>query len=1642
MSLPETLEDLRRRLLDLTRRNRLLNVRDGGRATLRLVDERPEEVWRLLVDEERALTFLPVEEAPPELRPTLERAAATAADAAAGTPTTDAPAAATGPAPAPPDADLDLPPVAEGPVAARHRDRRLQTALDGKALEARLLHLAREARAHLEEQGCNVLYVALGAAEWRDAEGDVGSRAPLLFVPVALERASVATRHTIALFDDELLANPCLAELLRQTTRETLPPFQPEAEGFDVGAWLAAAAAVVRSVPGWTYRPDVTLGLFSFGKLLLWRDLDPRAWPEGRGLAEHPLVRWLAGDPTPGADLGPGAVEPASLDATAPDASFHVVDADSSQAAALAAVRAGSTLVVDGPPGTGKSQTITNLVAEALADGKRVLFVAEKAAALDVVRRRLEAAGLGDFLLELHSRKASKRAVIERLARALEAPRRDAPAASPATADELARTRARLAEVHRALHAPAGPLGLSPYEAVRALAALAGAPEAAVALDGAAAYDAAALATARDAVEVLDRRRERVPDPAAHPWRGVGRTEVPLDVARRVQEALTALPSRVDALRATARALAARLGVAAPTTGAHAAAAAATARALLAAAPGLDASTVDDVRWDAPDDAPGRLVATLSARATARAAWTTVFAPAAETGDWDAVLARRRAHGGSWLRGLRPSWRRDRRALVAASRPDAPRDDAATTAALEALVESGRRRAEAEALAAGAAPLVGAAFTGVDADVATLRRRLDAARAARALVARGEASRDAARDAASEAGRAALSAQADAVEAALAAFDAWTTAWTGLLETDDATWFGGPARAAALDALAARHAGLASDLDALHDAAAYVAARRRAEALGLSAFVAWSEGPAGTAARGRMAVAFEAQARRLALEAALGADEALRGFRGDDVEDVARRFAQADRAFLAANRARVVERCLSRRPAADAGASRETKLGLLRAQMRLKRGHLPLRRLLERAGDVVQSVTPCFLMSPGSVAHYLAPGAVAFDLVVFDEASQVEPADALGAVARARQLVLFGDERQLPPTPFFARTEAAEEGARDEVASADLESVLGLAIVRLPATHRAPLRWHYRSRDPSLVEFSNRRFYDASLVTFPGPRVGRHDLGVFLRPVPSATYRRGAGQSNPEEARAVAAAVMAHARAFAQGGGGPSLGVGAFSVAQQRAIEDELERLRREDPGSPAEAFFDEGRDEPFFVKNLETIQGDERDVILLSVGYGRDEAGRLTMNFGPLNQENGWRRLNVLVTRARARCEVFSSLRAEDLRVEPTSPRGVAALRDYLAYADRGGFDDAATEAARDAAAPFEAAVAAALRARGHVVHTGVGEGPWTVDLGVVDPDDPRRFLLGIESDGGAWRRGATVRDRDRLRGEVLARMGWRLAHVWSADWARRPKAAVDRLVALVDEARRAPRATTTPPTPAASPAPASAASPVAAPPSPPAPTVAAEPVAPYGVATRRPAVPEASRAATPPPGTGDAFVPYPRRDARPWGAPDALTNARPDRVAGWVAAIVEREGPVHLEEALRVLAASFGTRASPRAREAFAAGLLHATQGGRVERRGDFLWRAGATSPEVRRRDADCPVTDPDLVAPEEWEAATARTLALEFGASREGLVAATVRRLGYERTGPRLRAAVEASIDRLLATGTIVRDARGDLAPGHGT
>ena len=463
--------------------------------------------------------------------------------------------------------------------------------------------------------------------------------------------------------------------------------------------------------------------------------------------------------------------------------------------------------------------------------------------------------------------------------------------------------------------------------------------------------------------------------------------------------------------------------------------------------------------------------------------------------------------------------------------------------------------------------------------------------------------------------------------------------------------------------------------------------------------------------------------------------------------------------------------------------------GIIASEMERKRGHRSVRRLLKEAGSAVQSIKPVFMMSPLSIANFLEPGTVEFDLLVIDEASQVQPVDALGAAARCKQIVVVGDTKQLPPTKFFTRLTSNDDDELDSDTDAeptsapaqDIESILGLCRARgLP---EKMLRWHYRSRHPSLIAVSNHEFYDDKLFLVPSPNPKVPDLGLKFNFVANGIFESGTACNNRVEAKTVCQAIVEHARKYPN----LSLGVAAFSVKQRDAIIDELELLRRANP--QIESFFSTNTTEPFFVKNLENVQGDERDVIFISVGYGKDASGYMSMRFGPLGAEGGERRLNVLISRAKKRCHVFTSITSDDIVLERAKGLGVAALKTFLHYAQTG-ILTIATNTGREEDSPFEGSVRKAVESLGYKVDPQVGQAGFFIDLGVRDRNQEGRYLLGIECDGATYHSSRSARDRDRLRQAVLEDHGWIIHRVWSTDWFQRREEQLKRIDQALDKA------------------------------------------------------------------------------------------------------------------------------------------------------------------------------------------------------------------------------------------------------------
>ncbi len=603
--------------------------------------------------------------------------------------------------------------------------------------------------------------------------------------------------------------------------------------------------------------------------------------------------------------------------------------------------------------------------------------------------------------------------------------------------------------------------------------------------------------------------------------------------------------------------------------------------------------------------------------------------------------------------------------------------------------------------------------------------------------------------------------------------------WAGLkaeLTLDEVKLFGQAIGATSPDQAWARLGTAAEHPGALGEWVAYLKERASAEALRLGPLLAMWDARALPLS---LPDAFDRVLHRALARAAFKHHPELEHFTGLTQEGARSRFAILDEEATALRRSYLADHLSSH--AVPAGieigkSSERTERALILHEISKQKRHIPIRQLLARAGGAAQALKPCFMMSPLSVAQYLKPGGLNFDLLVIDEASQMRPEDAVGAMARCQQIVVVGDPKQLPPTNFFGRADNGDDDTEEEV---DAESILDLAQAAFRPARR--LRWHYRSRHGSLIAFSNREFYDGDLMVFPSPAEAAGDRGVGSVFVGGLCKAR----CNEAEADAVCEAALGHMRTRPDF----SLGIATMNQVQRELIAMKMDQLAAQNPDVEAYRERWSGTLERFFIKNLENVQGDERDVIFISTVFGPAEPGaRVLQRFGPIIGASGHRRLNVLFTRAKHHVRLFTSMRPEDITAGPDSSRGARVLRAYLAYAETGRLE-AGEETGRGFDSDFEKFVHDRLRAEGYEVVSQVGVSGFSIDLAVRDPASPATFLLGIECDGASYHSSRSARDRDILRQQVLEGLGWTIYRIWSTDWFRDPHGQGKKLIQFIEQ-------------------------------------------------------------------------------------------------------------------------------------------------------------------------------------------------------------------------------------------------------------
>jgi very-short-patch-repair endonuclease len=1151
-----------------------------------------------------------------------------------------------------------------------------------------------KATENFEERGLQTLFLAWGMATWTNTRGTATPAAPVLlrqahFVP----RGGAEEDFDLSL-PGEWEVNPTLLHLLgvdhgvRLDGNTLLDLLDTDAEPPDASPVYERLVKEAAEVAGFSVAPRLVIGNFSYAKLPMVKDLETAS----ELLAASPLIAAIVGDEAAREVLRsrhPRGLREDAPDHTPPADEFLVLDADASQSYVINAAIAGADLVCLGPPGTGKSQTIANLIATLSARGKKVLFVAEKRAAIDAVLDRLTAVGLADLVIDLHDGPGSCRLLAQQLSRALAAASQVPLPNMAADQQLLVRRRDDLRAHMDALHGKRDPWGLSVYEIQAELLGLGAPVRSAQRLPGnvlaslsAEAYRAAADDLARYAglggFDVWSSRSLWIDAFQSGAITNADQARAALDAANIL--ATHTLPRAA----ATLKGLLNEVGLIEP---------------------------VSMAQWANALELLQDVAATLA-----------VFRPQVFSVDLralaaDLVPAARGAMARMTHQVTDAGYRRARQTLRELARAELPRGPALYQAVV-AAAEQAERWARVSTTRTG--PRLPASLTAAVASYGQLATELRA-----------------------------LSTYAR-VDLAALSVDGLGSRLRDLL-ADQATLFRLP------------------ELFRL-----YQALERR----------------------GLGAVVEEMSGRQLAVDQAVGClrhvwlssiletvsltDVRVGAFDGPAHTRAVAEYHDADVRHITSTPVRIRRAVAEHITAARDAYPKESQV--VAAEAAKKQRHLPVRQLFQAAPHVLGTVKPCWAMSPLVVAQLL-PAERCFDVVIFDEASQVTPADAVGAIMRADQAVVAGDPHQLPPTMFFVSAADGDGGDRDGTAQVDgaltenIESVLDVMSALLPAPYGTrTLTWHYRSRDERLIAFSNAQpsLYDWSLVTFPGVATGEVPTHHY---VPFVSGRAGQEESCSDEVSKVVELVTTHAHDRPE----ESLGVITMGVKHADRIGEALRRARQAD--SALDDFMsDGGGREQFFVKNLERVQGDERDAIILTIGYGKLADGRMQYRFGPINQDGGERRLNVAVTRARTAMTVVSSFGSFDMDPNRLNAEGARMLARYLAYAESGGSDLGPHVRDRPPLNPFEIEVRDKLTAAGIPLIPQYGVSGYWIDFAAQHPTEPGRMVLAIEADGASYHSSVTARDRDRLRQQHLENLGWTFHRIWSTEWFHHHEAEIAR--------------------------------------------------------------------------------------------------------------------------------------------------------------------------------------------------------------------------------------------------------------------
>ena len=1553
---------------------------------------------------------------------------------------------------------LEVSPTESCDIPDKHYDLCLQTPYNSTILERRCGRLLKDARTAIEETGSNFLYLNIGFLEWyEDDESEISYKAPLILIPVTLEKGKVDRKNNcynykLTYMEDDITTNLSMALKLSKDYDIVAPELD---EQIAPSKYLDEISQLIRHKRRWRVTNEIVIGMFSFAKILMYKDLDPDKWINGINIVDHEKIREVLRTKETFSD-GDNVIYDTEHEIDGNNDAERIPliwNADSSQHSVLIDALSGKDLVVEGPPGTGKSQTITNLIAATLYDDKSVLFVAEKKAALEVVRRRLDRAGLGDFCLELHSTKTHKGKIREDIRQRIDRHFKQ-PEELKFVRNDLIRERDALREYVNLVNQVVGPNGETIYQVMwkaerwrtelpknqktffsirntlsltrnalqdkvniikefihlfketplATIKTFTGFTPATIYPGDEQALKVVLTALVKSSENVINVLRKAVDhhhfpcDCTKAEVVGISQVEKAslADVPNDFDQTIAARLIDDDAIKAAynleedVKEYNSILAAVDNRLSGYRSLSLNDIIALKSKTSFLESLGYGDFSFDYLDTLIANeekavellselniiadtvrgvliekitnikhfetLISLFDIIASAPAdidinhhfAYTPSFAPQVLTKAKDESLeiknkidglstffivarmprfnelrkmaADLKYYSESFFSFLSLSLRRMRRTIsefvadnVSVKHPEmvsklyemadllekaenlsnnqeysrtlgllfkgidtqwscienhvswsqqlketvglqsfaenivgninncrdlsfklTPKTKSIigeinsicqklclnidVQISIDDLIKRHRERAEHLRSALDAlSPFVankatvirevtvafnncieaersrneidendnykeffGAFFRGVHTNIDLLRKIVDWISG---LTVKSHIPEKVVKWVLQDKAAERLSILANCI----AEIEKYLTVYSNVLSEigklgniDEETFFSQPIESLRLSSIAEKFSSCLKQLDNLFLWNDYCKAKERASLLSLSKIIAAIENGSITPEAGVATLnysVYNSISRELIQKYSV-----LASFTSAGYNNIRSRFIDLDRKVMQTIREEVAYKVSRRSVPHGVGAgpvSGYTEGALIKQELNKRRRHIPTRQLIKRSTAALKALKPCFMMSPLSVAQYLEPGKINFDLIVMDEASQIKPEDALGAIARGSNLVIVGDRNQLPPTTFFDRI---NENYDDEETTAieDTDSILDIC----RTTYRSRrLRWHYRSEHESLIDYSNREFYDSNLIVFPSPTRSDDRLGIRSHYIKGAAYSKG---KNLAEAQSIVTAIIQHFESSPE----ISLGVATLNKEQRDLIEDLLDKKRKQDSWLDNILKETEEKEEPFFIKNLENVQGDERDVIFISFTYGPDAStGKVYQRFGPILGEVGWRRLNVIFTRAKKRVEVFTSMLPTDIILTESSARGARVLRDYLDYALNGKSRDFGEITKKEPDSDFEIAVARILHSYGYKTAFQVGVAGFYIDIGVVHPERESDFILGIECDGATYHTGKSVRDRDRLRQEILEQKGWRIHRIWSTDWFKNRAKEIEKLIKTISQ-------------------------------------------------------------------------------------------------------------------------------------------------------------------------------------------------------------------------------------------------------------